>query len=83
MDPILFKIGIKVLMSMKKFICAVSVRLAVSNDRLFLWKKQTTNVRLKPLVSQKHRIHLFGLKLLARNDSQTLKSILFKNNFNT
>ena len=31
----------------------------------FLWKNQTTNVLLKPLVLQKQHINYFGLILLA------------------
>ena len=44
---------------------ALSVRLAVSNERLFMWKKQTTNVRLKPLVLQKQQFNHFALKSLS------------------
>ena len=44
-------------MRMKKVICGVSVR-------LLLWKKKTTNVRLKPLVLQEQHINHFALKLL-------------------
>ena len=55
----------KVIMILKKIVCAVSVRLAVSNERLLLWIKQTTNIHLKPFVLQEQLINHFGLKVLS------------------
>ena len=43
---------------MKKIVCAVSVRLAVANERLLLWKN-------KQLVLQEQHINHFGLQLLS------------------
>ena len=65
MDPTLIKIAIKVMMRMKKMVWAVSVRLAVSNERLLLWKKHTTKVLLKPLVLLEQHINYIDLKLLS------------------
>ena len=53
------------MMSMKEIVCTVSVRLAVSNERLLLWKKTNTNVHLKPLALQKQLINHFGIKVLS------------------
>ena len=55
MNPILIKIVIKVIMSMKIIVCSVSVGLAVSNEKI-------ANVRLKPLVLQEQQFKHFGLK---------------------
>ena len=65
MDPLLIKVAIKVIMSMKKIVCAISVRLAVSNESLFHRENKTTNVHLKPLVLQEQLINHFGLKVLS------------------
>ena len=62
MDPILIKIT---MIGMKKIVCAASVRLTVLNERLLLWKKETTNVYLKSLVLQEQHINHFGRKLLS------------------
>ena len=50
---------------MKRIVCAVSVRLAVSNKRLLLCKKQTKNLHLKPSVLQEQLINHLGLKVLS------------------
>ena len=41
-DSTLIEIAIKVIISMKKIIFAISVRLAILNERMLLWKKQHT-----------------------------------------